>query len=227
MSTFIQLCTKLRTECGVSGTNTSAVTPTPTGEWARMVGWIIDSWVEIQEEQPDWEWMRKDVVFNTVAQQSTYIPTQANVTDLGSWKERSFRAYLTSAGIGSEQLLGFKDYRVFRDYYLLSTRKTTYARPTEITVAPNKSLILGLIPNDVYTVSGEYYKTPVILAADADIPDMPVRFHNAIVYKAMMKYGAFEAASEVYDRGEKELKTMLNKLRMDQLPKMRRGGAVR
>ena len=230
MSTYLQLCQRLRSESGTSGTNTSVPTSISgaAGEWGRLCDWVSQAWSEIQEEHENWEWMRKNVTFNTVAQQSEYTPTGTEIalTDFGSWRKNSFRAYLTSAGVGSEQRLGYKGYEAFRDYYMLSSRRITYARPTEITVAPNKSLMLGLAPDADYTVSGEYFKTPQILSADADTPEMPARFHMLIVYRAMMSYGAYNAANEVYQRGEAEYKKMLNKLRMDQLPGITRGGSL-
>lgn len=223
---FLELCSRLGTESGVSG-SISTVTGV-TGEWSRIVNWIQQAWVEIQEENPEWNWMRKPVSFDTIANQSTYTPTSApiSLTDFASWREDSFRIYLTSAGVGTEWLLPFRDYNSFRDYWLLSSRKITYARPTEITVAPNKDLILGLAPDSIYTVSGEYYKQPVILSADADTPDMPSRFHMAIVYRAMMFYGGYESASDAYSRGESQYKAMMNNIRYDQMPSITRGGSL-
>lgn len=220
MSTFLELAIKLRKECGVTGTD--ATTVNATGEWGRLCGWIVDSWIEIQDDQTGWEWMRKTVTFNTVSQQGEYTPVQAGVTDLGSWKEKSFRAYPVSAGVGAEQVIKYKPYSAFRDQYLLSSMRTTYSRPIEITVSPSKSLILGFAPNEVYVVSGEYYKAPVTMTLDADTPDMPAKFHLAIVHRAKMKYGIFESASEVYDAGKEDLRVIMNSLRQDQLPKMTR-----
>ena len=224
MSTYLDLCKDLRAECGVSGTDTTVVSA--TGEWARMCNWVKKAWIEIQEKHPDWEWKRKSFTFNTIANQGEYTAVQAGVTDLGEWKPASFRLYLQAAGVGSEQLIGFKHYNIFRDYYLLSTRKTTYARPTEVSISPSRTILLGLIPNDVYVVSGEYFTAPITLALDADTPDMPAQFHNAIVYRAMMHYGSFEAASEVYERGQQQYKEMMASLRLHQLPRMTRGGPM-
>ena len=225
MSDFITLAKRVRQECGVSGADNTVVNA--TGEWSRIVNWTATAWLDIQMENPEWEWMRKSLSFNTVAHQSTYSPTtDIALTDFSSWKEDSFRVYLQSAGIGTEQLLPFRDYNSFRNYYLLSSNSTTYSRPSEITIKPNKDLILGLSPDDIYTVSGEYYKEPIILTLDADTPDMPTKFHMAIVYKAMMSYGSFEAANEVYSRGEKEYKSMLNKIRYDQMPSITRGSSL-
>jgi len=230
---LLKIVQTLASEVGATPQNT---TLNATGEWLRLTNWCIQSWVEIQEELPEAEWMRNPVVFNTIANQGEYAPASTvfstpagtGLANFGMWRKKSFRIYLTSAGVGTEWLLGYKDYSPFRDFYLLSSRKLTYARPTEITISPTKSLILGLAPNDIYTVSGEYYIDPQVLALDADIPTaaFPTRYHYAIVYRAMMKYGAFESASEVYSRGKEELRTMMNKIRMNQLPVMQRGASL-
>ena len=221
---FITLAKTLRNECGVSGSELSVTNA--TGEWARLCGWINTAWHELQEENQGWEWMRKNVTFNTVAQQGEYNPsTDLLLTDFGLWKKDSFRIYNTASGIGNELQLHFRDYNSFRDFYLLGNRRTTYSRPIELSITPSRNLVLGFAPETIYTVSGEYYKLPVALATDANTPDMPSRFHMAIVYRAMMSYGAFESAPEVYQRGEKAYKEMLNKIRYDQAPAITRGGS--
>jgi hypothetical protein len=188
LSLVQQLCTETGATAGTTVVN-------PTGEWARLCGWIKQSWIEIQESNLEYDWMRKPFSFNTIANQGEYAPGNAplSLTDFGQWRDKSFRIYLTSAGVGTEWLLGYKDYNQFRDYYLLSSRKITYARPSEIAISPSKSLLLGLAPNDIYTVSGEYYIDPQVLALDTDVPTatFPSRFNMAIVYRAMIKYGAF------------------------------------
>lgn len=222
---YITLAQRLRTECGVSGTNNTVVGA--TGEWGRLCAWINQAWQDVQMENPDFDFMRGTATLNTTANIGEYSPsTDFGLTDFAEWRDKSFRIYLTAAGIGSQWLLPYRDYASFRDYYLLSSRQTTYARPTEMTVAPNKNILLGLAPNDVYTVTGEYFKTVTELTADADEPTMPARFHMAIVYRAMMSYGAFESAPEVYQRGEKDYNRMMNKLRISQLPDVTLGGSL-
>ena len=39
----------------------------------------------------------------------------------------------------------------------------------------------------------------------------------AIVYRAMMYYAGYEAAPEVYSRGELEFKRLMNRLEIDQI----------
>ena len=222
---FLALAKRLRQECGATGTDNTVVNA--TGEWSRLVNWIITAWEDIQNDQPNWLWMRKDFTFNTTPNKGEYsVVTDLGITDFAEWRKGSFRLYLSDAGIGNELLIPYRNYEAFRDYYLLASRRLLSSRPTEITVSPTQSLILGLMPDNVYVVSGQYQKNSVLLAADTDTPDLPSRFHMVIVYRAMMSYGGFDAANEVYARGEKEYKKMMNELELSQLPSITRGGSL-
>ena len=78
------------------------------------------------------------------------------------------------------------------------------------------------IPDAVYTVNGEYYMDMQTMTLDADIPILP-DYHMAIVWKALMYYGAFEGAPEVYAHGQEQYEKLLSKLEINQLEKMTYG----
>jgi hypothetical protein len=213
----IQLAQRLRQECGVSGTGPIS-TLNQTGEMKRLVDWIDQSHLEIQEKRPNWNWMVQPFSFQTVVAQYEYTPTEAGIaTTFANWKMDSMRTFLTSSGVGTEQFLSPMAYRDYRDYYLFSTRRTSLAQPLQVSVAPNKNLLLGSPPVDVYTCHGEYYTLPYEMTADTDIPNIPARFHMIIVYRAMMDYGMYEAAPEVVQRGQAGYDLMMKKLEDDQL----------
>jgi hypothetical protein len=220
MSSYLVLCQTVRELAGIPGDG-PITTLNQTGELKRLCHWVSQAWVEIQNHREDWEWMRKSFSFDTVAHQSTYdAATDILLTDWSHWRNNSFRSYLKSAGVGNEIWLQQYEYNSFRDYYLMGSRKITYARPITISITPSKDLVLGLAPDQVYTVSGEYYKVPQVLSADADIPEMPARFHMAIVHKAMVKYGKYEAAPEVVEEHMTLYNAVLNKLEADQAPQI-------
>lgn len=215
---FLQLCQRLRQECSISGSGPTSVVG-QSGEMQRLVDWTNQAWTEIQEFRPNWNWMVGAFSFQTVAGQYEYTPTEAGInTTFANWKLDSVRTFLTAQGVGSEQYCSFTPYDCFRDFYLFSTHTTSLSQPLEISVAPNKNLLLGYPPNAVYTCRGEYYKLPQVLAADVDTPDMPARFHMMIVYRAMMEYAAYTASPEVYQRAEQRYREMLHRLEQDQLP---------
>ena len=215
---FLQLVDRTRQECGVQGTITTTVSQ--TGEYKRLVDWVAQAYIDIQEEQPDWEWLRSPVSWDTTALKQQYSTTDIGInTTFARWKEDSFRQFQASAGISTQiQLNHEKSYTAFRDEFLFSSKTLVTGRPLYIAVAPDKSVMLWATPNDVYTVDAEYYKLPQILAADSDTPTMPTRFHMAIVYKAMESYGLFESAPELIQASQGKYNKALNQLRFEQMP---------
>jgi len=225
MSTFFELSKQLRDECGVVGTETTVVNA--TGEWNRLVVWTREAWSEIQQlHEQEWLWMRKSFSFSTTLNVGEYSPADAGITDLAEWRLNTLRTYLTAQGLGDEQRLSVMQYDEFRNLYLFNQTRVTYTRPIQVARAPNNNLLIAPAPNDVYTVLGDYQSSVQTLAADADVPYMPARFHRLIVYKAMMDYGAFYAAPEVYNRGQQKYKSMVSKLRLDQFPMIQRGNCI-
>jgi hypothetical protein len=219
---FLQLINRTRVECGVSGASTPLTTAQNlTGESARIAAWVNSAWVDVQTAKEDWQWMREPVQFNTITQQQVYTPTQAGVgTTFGNWKRDSFRCSSVGQNYADEQLLNYMDFTTFRNLYEYGNMRTTYARPVVVAITPDKDLAFGSIPDQPYVIVGEYYIKPTEFSADTDAPSpyFPDRFHMMIVYRAMMFYAGYEAAPEVYSRGETEFKRLMNRLDIDQLP---------
>lgn len=218
---YLQLINRLRVECGVSGAATPLTSVTGlTGESYRLSQWINSAWMDVQTAKSDWEWMRNPVEFNSVTQQQFYTPAEAGLTDFANWKRDSFRASSVGQTYKDEQLLNYMDFTTFRNLYMYGNMRTTYARPVVVTIDPDKKLGLGAIPDQPYVIVGEYYYAPTEFSAATDAPPsvFPDRYHMAIVYRAMMFYGGYESAPEVYQRGEAEFKRMMNLLDIDQLP---------
>lgn len=229
--TFLQLVQRLRSECGVPGNGPSTVIG-QTGEMLRLVNWINAAYEDIQLARPDWQWMRTSKTFNTTAHKQSYHPTNISpdlaMTDFSHWAEsKRGWIYLTSNGKGAETHIELADYDSFRDLYLMGSGPTTYGPPFVYAIAPaDKSILLGPNPDNVYTVTIEYFKAPQVLATDADVPTLPSRLHMMIVYRAMQKYGMFNAALEQVQQGETEYNRMFNKLLMDQAPTISFGGSL-
>jgi len=214
MSTYLQLSQRLRQEAGISGTGPSTVV-SQTGEMRRVVDWVNSAWLDIQMDSPYWDWMRDDFSFVTVANQRSYTPVQAGITTrFGRWNLDSIG--LSSGSQNDETLLDETSYRSFRFMYIVGPQ--TVGRPVSVTAMPDQSLGLGHTPNAVFTVRGEYWKTPQSLSVDADIPEMPEQFHEAIVYRALMLYARYESAAEIYSDAEQNYKRWMGQLRDHQLP---------
>lgn len=216
--TYLQLVQRLRQECGVLGSDPAALA-NQVADINRLSKWINAAWIDIQEMHDDWFFLRNNFSFKTVANTQAYSESAAGLlTPLGNWKRDSFRIYSPSLGVSNEMIVPFVDYETFRNQFQYGSMRTTYTRPTVFSIDPPKNIVLGAIPDTVYTVVGEYYTAPTELVSDSDVPILPARYHMAIVYRAMIHYGLYEAASEVLSRGTAEFEKMMTRLMADQLP---------
>lgn len=152
--------------------------------------------------------------------------TNILLTDFGMWAKDTFRNYQTSVGLLSEIFMDSIDYETWRNSYQYGALRYTQTRPMQIAVSPAKAICLGPTAAAGYTVTGDYYSVPAELSSDTSSPTMPDQYHMAIVYRAMMSYGAFEAAPEVYQRGELEYNKMMRRIALDRLPTLTFSGAL-
>lgn len=229
--TFLDLVRRLAVECGITK-NAVLSLPTIVGatqEAGRLVGWIVTAWRDIQSLHPNWAFLRRSTSFATVDGQATYTPVQAGLVEgtLGKWKLDSFRNYKTSAGTNGEIFMADMDYEVWRDTYQYGALRNAKSQPFVVAETPEHYLGLGPVPLAGYTVLGDYYLAPVDLQSDSELTTLPT-WHNPmiVVYSAMRMYGAFEAAPEIYQRGETEYKKLLGRLQLDQLPRVYMGGPL-
>lgn len=223
--TYLQLVQRLRQECGVSGTGPNT-TVNLSGEMARLASWIRSAWMDIQRLHPDWEFMRQPFEFVTKDGQQKYTPTEMLINSLASFKRDSVRLYRLESGVNDEWMLPYMDYDSFRDLYMMGSSRNIKQKPNVFTLDSQRNMLLGHTPEAQYVVSGECYAMPTEFKNDDDMPAMPSQYHMLIVYRAMMNYGQYEAAPEVFQQGFGEYKQMLTRLAMDQLPRMTFGAPL-
>ena len=213
---FLDLSKRLRQECaGISGVGPSSVL-SQTGDIKRVVDWIASAYQDIQNIRVDWNFLRQEFSFTTTAAQQGYTPTQADAADIGEWRVDSVRQYLTSAGVGGEIDLEYVPWSRFREIYQRGTLRTQQGQPVVYTVKPDKSLAFWPIPDASYTVSGEYWQAPDVMALDADVPLIPERYQMVIVWRALVFYAGHAAAPEMFQVGEREYKRLLASLTLSE-----------
>jgi hypothetical protein len=172
----------------------------------------------------------------------------------GKWDEETFRCFTTanaSSGIGTggigigaigemeigvpvtsinnldEIFLDCIDFDVWRNGYMFGAMRNVNTRPVAIAIGPDQSLNLAPPPNGLYTITGDYWMAPSLMAADTDVPiGLQRRWHMLIVYDAMMKYGEYEAASDVIARAQRERGKLYRQIEALNLPKMGFGGSL-
>lgn len=219
---FLALCKRLRSECGVSGTGPST-TVSQTGEYERLVNWINSAWLDIQRKHDDWLFMRGGFTVNTTAADGIYAygdctdtTTSTAISAFRKWHTDTLKIYLTSGGVSGESNLPFMDYPMW--YSIYNTGQQTDAYPHQFTVDQSLQLRLAPKPDGIYTVSGEYQKRATELSGDTDTPELPTEFHDAIWYRAMMKYARYYAAVEIYDDAKNNYNRIINEMERTQLP---------
>jgi hypothetical protein len=225
---WLQMVQRLRSEAGVSGADPVSC-QNQTGEMLRLVRWINDAWLDIQNVHADWFFLRGSFAFNTntVTAQQSYTPLQCNAANFGNWKRDSMRIYSVGLGVSNEMILPYIGWDEFRNLYLYGNMRLTLQRPVLYTIDPQKNFVLGATPDaSGYTVDGEYYAVASYMVNDTDIPVMPVQYHMAIVWRALLAYGLYEGASEAVDRGASEFKTLMARMQQDQLPTMTFGAPL-
>lgn len=236
MSTYLELCQTLRRECSISGTGPTAVL-SQVGQYLDVVNWVKQAWTSLQNRHTHWRWLRSTWSVNTVANDDTYAYTDctdtltsATITRFSHWWPRdeagypNVKCYLSATGVAAEGWLTPLPWSTFTAIYRRGTQ--TSNQPVHCTIDPQNNLVLGPKPNAVYVVSGEYQKSAQILAADGDIPEMPLQFHDLVWCAAMRRYAGKQAAPEAMSRAIAEGNVLLRQLEINQLPAMGLGRAL-
>jgi hypothetical protein len=212
---FLQLVQRAKLESGRLTAGPATVSAA-AGRDALLVDWVNEAWRAIQMMPArNWRWMRRTALATLSAGQGSYTPAGLGMPDLGYWAKPS-DAYaptvLDSANPSSEAPLTFWEYERFRAAYIVGPQ--TNAWPQHWSIAPaDGSLLLGPAPATAMTLRIDYFKAPQELTQDADVPDMPPKFHPLIVWAAMSQLAGFDAAPETlaraYDNYQRDLSALI------------------
>jgi len=218
---YLQLCVRLREEADISGGGPTSVL-NQSGQLKNITNWIQQAWIDIQQKRPNWEFMRNEFTFDTVASQRDYKAADVAITDLKLWDLESFLLYDKSIGESDQKKVINISYAYWRDVYRaqMNARKTD--RIQYMTRLPDNQIRFEPSPDRIYTIDGEYKRSTQVMAADADVPTgLPDDFHMIIVWQALKNYGLSENAPEVLEQAEYNFDILLNRLELEQLPVMR------
>lgn len=206
---FLQLCQRLIEKSDISGAIASVALQ--RGEMLKVVNWVNEAWRDIQISNTNWDWMRDDFSFATTASVGEYAVAATGVVDFSKWHCDTFRIYRTATGVVDENFMPEWDYRDFRDTYLYGLQVP--GRPIVFAVKPKGSaLLLGALPDGIYTVRGEFQRKATLMVANTDEPAMPEEYHMVIVHAARMKYAASENAPEVMAEAQYDYRRMMSQL---------------
>ena len=209
MSTFLQLVQDLHRESGAAGAAPTTVL-SQTGEARRMVNWIKSADLYIQNLWMNWKFLFANPGFSQTT--TAAVATLAKPVNLGMWDLETFR--LTEFGSTVADPLAAYEYEDVKREVL----DTSQSVPWRVIVMPDNSLKFESVPNAAHTITADYYKNPVELAANADISAIPERYHRIILGRALWLYGNFENAKEQKTQGEEIYDEMLQQLETHELP---------
>jgi hypothetical protein len=207
---YLQLAQRVRLEAGLSGNGPASVTG-QTGMDSKLCQWVISAWEEIQLMRNDWRFQWATASIPVVAGTASIQPALIGYDDVGVWITDTLA--LTD-GSGEKRYITQKDWATFAKTYQTTEQGST----TVYSLAPDQSIRLSKLPDQNYTLTGEYFRTPQILASNTDAPRMPERYHMAIVYKALMMYAAHDDAPATFMDARTRFLDMMNRIESTELP---------
>jgi hypothetical protein len=222
MSTFLELCQKVARESGtVSGNLPTTVVNNTVARLVKIVNFTNDAWQLIQNLHDEWYWMQKEFSATITSASQRYSASDLNITDWSQWimpddhGNDRLTIYLTSNGVADEHPINYIEFPKYLRKYERGSQ--TAATPVEYSIAPNGDLCFGPIPDANHTVKGRYRKENQTLDEDDDEPELPARFHQIIVHRALLLLAEHdEAAFPVAAENRKYLE-MLGSLELSQL----------
>lgn len=227
MSTFLELSQKTAGDSGTTEPGYSLPTTVvgQTGKLENVVRWVQDAWRRLQNERADWLWMQAEFTGTLSSGTHTYAAGALGDATLASrfadWiRPDKFSVYLTSAGAADERGLYLLPWECFYERRTRGTIESGY--PSEMAVDPSGALRFSPTPDAAYTVRGRYRKTPQELAADADVPELPARFHDLIWLGALLRLAADEESYGQLGVWREDYGALKSDLLRDQTPRMTR-----
>lgn len=234
---YLAMVQRLARETGTElAAKITSVTVTPATSYGettehvnRLIEWIQQAWLEIQNDQPNWEFMIATEQVAILHGQTSYDIRQAVEDAVGTDVYdgiRPFvapldRRYIWVVDGSTDPLQKYPCYYVppehffgFSDRYI-----NDRGRPGFYSIQPDGCISIEPAPqSDDWNLEFEYRLLPQTLGADSDTPTgLPDKFHMLIVYRAMMEYAGFDESDRQYRRAQKAYRQMMNKLRLEQL----------
>jgi hypothetical protein len=222
----LQLVQRAHQESGLSG-NAPASTLNQSGMAAKMVNWVDAAWEDIQNDETNWRFNHGTSGGALTSGDDTYDPVVdwSITAEPARWvqDDRGSYVYRPADGLASRLFMRFLPWEQFRGINI----PLAGGQPLYWTVKPDGDIAYHPRPNaSGFTTVHEFYMANQVLAADADIPRAPERFHLAIVWRAVMKYAGHDGATDLYQVAAREEGRYMDRMRSSELPQMGSPGAL-
>ena len=183
---FLAICKKVN-QLGQFQGDISSVSS--TGYQAELVEAVRQSFIDIQLERKNWDFLRRDITFSVETTTSAYTPLTLLAGDyLSEWKEDRI-------------LYNYRPLRVisYDNYTLIDKSKEVANYPSLLAIRPYDKALLFNSVDSTYSISAHYYLKPQILENNTDIPIMPSEHHYTIVHLALINLVSL-ISSEIYQK---------------------------
>lgn len=203
-----------------------------TGRALIIVECVKKAYTKIQRMERRWFWLEDSFDGALTASVRAYSASDLGITErFGGWifqgsdgYEETFSLRDTAIGYADEGFIRQVDWPVFRRNFKIGEELLRTGRPSYVSVSPQRKLEVHPVPDQSFNLRGTYYKSPQILAADGDIPEMPEHFHELIYYEALALLARHDEAYDLMVTYQRSAREMYTELRMDQAPRLRNTG---
>lgn len=228
MPTFLELAQKVGSESGTVDSGRLTTVVDAQARLAKVVRWTNDAYRQIQNAATGWFWLQGEFSAPLTIGQQRHTPDNLGIDRFAAWdcrgpgREDRFSVYLTAGAGAGEYGLAFVDWPTF---YTTRLRGLQLAgQPRLFSISPAGEFVVSPTPDAAYTLRGPYRKAPQELAVDADVPEMPARFHDVIVSAALVMLTTHDEAAPTLSLYQMRQLRGFSELLRDQLPVIEFGG---
>lgn len=248
MATYLQLCKSLhqllRAGNNVPGSQPTSVTGNTDPLLIDIVAFVAEAWNQIQEDHPDWVWMRKSATLtlpiNTSTGYNQKLPIATITNNYPDWRNVLYQnagqyryGLIIDPGYSPspppQQPCFYVPWLEFHGFFDRLPRAP--AQPVRFTEDPRTfdlyfdppPLNAPSNPATAYQFLVDYRTVNQALVNNVDVPNMPSDFHQLIVYWAGFLWCQTRSGASVANLTNActaNMKRLLDKLRAFQLPEM-------
>lgn len=222
---YLEICQRVARQSGTVASGPVSV-DNQEGRLSKIVDWVRIAWTNIQASRESWHFL--DGFFEgdnveTIPNAATYTANSWDIPEFGRFllKPRTLIIHDPAIGKKDDQYLYPIPWDNYQGIYQFGEEKS--GRPTDYSVGPNGALHLGPTPNKGYRIRGAYLKAPQVLKANEDIPQIAERFHDIIVWYALILMSEHDEGYNQAVVAREHYNDLLTDLIKDQTPRFEFG----
>ncbi len=205
------LCQDFVAQFGLAGGTGPSSVENQVGELGNVVRWVRDAALYIDNLWLDWRYLFTRYSGTLSAPDSVpSLPNDPAGVRARLWETHNLKISPAPPTAPAWSLLTYLDRAQFDQCYDPDT--ATAGQPEAFTVMPDQTLQFNCPADQSYILKGAFYRAPVPLAANSDVPLIPEEFHRLILVRALVMYADREDAPELVSAALSEYPDLLEKL---------------